>query len=239
MSLPVTSTDRVDFDILQQPDFALLRVKLAPSQRLFAEPAAMASMDATIGLKAGLKGGLLGSVGRVFAGESMIVSTFTAERGAGEVLLAPGPAGDIVHHRLSGSRLLLQRGGYLANGEGVEVSAKWGGARGFFSGPGLILLQASGTGDLFFNAYGAVLELEVAGEYMVDTGYVVAFEDTLQYQVTTLPGLGLGGKAKSFFFGGEGLVVRFSGRGRVWVQTRTVNPFLSWVYPYRPQKKRD
>jgi uncharacterized protein (TIGR00266 family) len=140
---------------------------------------------------------------------------------------------------MTGGRLLLQRGAYLANGEGVALSAKWEGARGFFAGQGLILLQANGAGDLFFNAYGAVLELNVAGEYMVDTGYVVAFEDTLQYQVTTLPGLGLGSRAKSFFFGGEGLVVRFSGQGRVWVQTRTINPFLSWVYPYRPQKKRD
>jgi uncharacterized protein (TIGR00266 family) len=228
----------VDFDILQRPDFAMLRVRLASGQRLFAEPAAMASMDTSIGLKAGLKGGLLAGVGRMFAGENLIVNTFTAER-PGEVLLAPGPAGDIVHYPLRGGRLMLQRGGYLANGEGVELSAKWEGARGFFSGQGLVLLQAKGTGDLFFNAYGAVLELNVSGDYMVDTGYVVAFEDTLSYQVSTVPGLAIGGKAKSFFFGGEGLVVRFSGQGKVWVQTRTVNPFLSWVYPFRPQKKRD
>jgi uncharacterized protein (TIGR00266 family) len=229
----------LDFDILQRPDFALLRVRLAEQQKLFAEPAAMAAMDPTVGLKAGFQGGVLGSVGRMFAGENLILNTYTAERGKGEVLLAPGPAGDVVHYGLRGGSLLLQRGSYLASSEGVEVNAKWAGARGFFSGAGLILLRAHGSGDLFFNAYGAVLELDVAGEYMVDTGYVVAFEDTLQYQVTTLPGLGIGGRAKSFFFGGEGLVVRFSGQGRVWVQTRTINPFLSWVHPYRPQKKRD
>ena len=227
----------LQFDILQRPDFALLRVRLDPRQKLFAEPAAMASMDTSIHLAAGFKGGLMRSMGRMFAGESLVVSTYTAERGAGEVMLAPGPAGDIVHYRVGAGRLLLSRGAYLASGEGVELNAKWEGARGFFSGTGLILLAARGEGDLFFNAYGAVLELNVAGEYMVDTGYVVAFEDTLQYQVTTLPGLGLGGRAKSFFFGGEGLVARFSGQGRVWVQTRSVNPFLSWVYPYRPAKK--
>jgi uncharacterized protein (TIGR00266 family) len=231
-------TQPIEFDILERPDFALLRVRLQSGQTLFAEPSAMASMDPSIALKAGLKGGVLGSMGRMFAGESMIVNTFTATQ-SGELMLAPGPAGDIVHHRLRGNRLLLQRGGYLANGEGVEVTAKWEGARGFFSGQGLVLLQARGTGDLFFNAYGAVLELDVRSEMLVDTGYVVAFEDTLQYQVSVLPGLGLGGRAKSFFFGGEGLVVRFSGQGKVWVQTRTVNPFLSWVYPYRPQKSRN
>ena len=229
----------VDFDILQQPDFAMLRVKLRNGQHMFAEPSAMASMDTSIELKAGLRGGLLGSVGRMFAGESMIVNTFTAARGQGEVLFAPGAAGDVLHYRLTGSRLMLQRGAYLANSEGVQISAKWEGARGFFAGQGLVLLAASGTGDVFFNAYGAVLPIDVTGDFMVDTGYVVAFEDTLRYEVSVLPGLGLGGKIKSFFFGGEGLVVRFSGQGKVWVQTRTVNTFLSFLYPYRPQKKRD
>ncbi len=231
--------ETTDFDILQQPDFAMLRIKLRQGQRMFAEPSAMASMDATIGLKAGLKGGLLGSVGRMFAGESLIMNTFTAERGAGEVMFAPGPAGDVVHYRLTGGRLMLQRGAYLANGDGVEVSAKWEGARGFFSGQGLVLLAATGIGDVFFNAYGAVLPIDVTDDFLVDTGYIVAFEDTLKYQVSVLPGLGLGGKIKSFFFGGEGLVVRFSGQGKVWVQTRTVNPFLSFIHPYRPVKKND
>lgn len=226
------------YEILESPEFALLRVELTAGQRVFAEPAAMAGMAPSIELKAGLKGGLLGSMGRMFAGESMIVNTFRAPQG-GEVMLAPAAPGDIVHHALNGGRLLLQRGAYLANGEGVEVSASWAGARGFFSGQGLVLLQAQGTGDIFFNAYGAVLQVDVTHEYMVDTGYVVAFEDTLQYQVTTVPGLGIGRSAKTFFFGGEGLVVKFSGQGRVWLQTRTINPFLTWLYPYRPVKKRD
>jgi uncharacterized protein (TIGR00266 family) len=227
----------VEFDITSRPEYALLRVRLAQGQRVYAEPSAMASRDPAISLSAGLKGGLLGSMGRMFAGESMIMNTFTATQAAGEVTFAPGAAGDILHKRLNGTRVLLQRGAYLAHSDGVEVSAKWEGARGFFSGQGLVLLQAKGDGDVFFNAYGAVLEFDVSDDFMVDTGYVVAFDDTLRYEVSVLPGLGLGGRVKSFFFGGEGLVVRFSGQGRVWVQTRTVNPFLSWVYPYRPQRK--
>jgi uncharacterized protein (TIGR00266 family) len=230
----------LDFDILERPDFAILRARLQSGQKVFAEPSVMATMDPTIELKAGFKGGLLGSVGRAFAGESMIMNTFTAQRGPGELMLAPGAAGEVIHQRLRGGSILLQRGAYLANTEGVEVNAKWGGGRGFFSGQGLILLRASGSGDLFFSTYGAVLELDVSEEgLIVDTGYVAAFEETLTYQVSVLSGLGLGAKAKSFFFGGEGLVVRFGGSGKVWVQTRTINPFLSWVYPYRPVKKRD
>jgi uncharacterized protein (TIGR00266 family) len=229
----------LDFDILQRPDLAILRARLMQGQHVYAEPSVMASMDATIELKAGFKGGLLGSMGRAFAGESMVLNTFTATRGPGELMLAPGAAGEVVHHRLSGGQIFLQRGAYLAHTEGVELSAKWGGARGFFSGQGLVLLRAAGTGDVFFSTYGALLEMDVREGLIVDTGYVAAFEDTLDYQVSVLSGLSVGSRAKSFFFGGEGLVVRFSGRGKVWVQTRTVNPFLSWVYPYRPAKKRD
>ena len=81
--------------------------------------------------------------------------------------------------------------------------------------------------------------MDVRGEYIVDTGYVVAFENTLNYQVDVLPGLKTGGKLKSFFFGGEGLVARFSGQGKIWLQTRAVNPFLTWVYPYRPAPKNN
>ena len=78
----------------------------------------------------------------------------------------------------------------------------------------------------------------MTGEYYVDTGYIVAFESSLNYNVTTLPGLSIGSKIKSFLFGGEGLVCRFSGHGRLWIQTRCAGPFVRWVNPYRPTKNK-
>lgn len=225
--------------ITHRPDFAMLRVQLAPGEKVLAEPSAMATMDTNIDLQSGLKGGLLKSIGRAFGGESMIVNTFTAQGGSGEVVFAPGPMGDMQHVRLQGDRVLLQRGAYVASSEGVEIDGKWEGFRGFFSGEGMVLLQARGDGDLWFNTYGAMLEIDVRDGYYVDTGYIVAFEDTLQYEVTILPGLSVGSKIKSFLFGGEGLVCRFSGEGKLWIQTRTVNPFLRWVYPYRPQRQNN
>jgi uncharacterized protein (TIGR00266 family) len=226
------------FDIQHRPDFAILGVKLAPGQKVLAEPSAMATMDPTIELKAGTRGGFGKSLGRLLGGESFIVNTFTAKAGAGEVLLAPGTPGDVVHYRLSGNSLMLQRGSFLAHSDGVDITGKWQGARGFFSGEGLVLLKAEGSGDLFFNSYGAILEIDVTQGFVVDTGYVVAFEDTLQYNVSVMPGLRPGSKVKSFLFGGEGLVCRFSGRGKVWVQTRTAAPFLRWVHPFRPVQKQ-
>ncbi len=229
----------VEHEIHHRPDFATVTVNLQDGQEVYAEPSVMVSMDPNVVLKSGLKGGILKSLGRSFGGESLIINTFRAENGPGEVVFAPGPMGDMQHYRLENNRVLLQRGGFVAHGEGVEVNGKWGGFKGFFSGEGMVLLQASGTGDLFFNTYGAMLEIPVNGEYYVDTGYIVAFEDTLDYQVTILPGLGIGGKMKSFLFGGEGLVCRFSGQGKLWVQTRAINPFLNFVHPFRPVKAKN
>lgn len=229
-------SQNLSYEISQRPDFALLKVDLAAGGKVYAEPSAMATMSPTIHLEAGLKGGLGGTLGRMLGGENMIINTFTAQDGPGEVTFAAGAAGDIAYYPLTGNTLYLQRGAYMANSDGVEVTGKWQGAKGFFSGEGLVLLKASGSGDIFFNSYGAILEVDVTDNFIVDTGYIVAFEETLQYSVTVLPGLRTGGKIKSFFFGGEGLVCQFSGQGRVWIQTRQVGSFLSWIHPFRPAK---
>jgi uncharacterized protein (TIGR00266 family) len=229
-------TGNLRYEISQRPDFALVGITLQPGQKVFAEPSAMASMTPSISLKAGFKGGLGKTLGRALGGESLIINTFEAVDQPGELTFAGGAPGDAAYYRLTGNTLYLQRGAFMLHSDGVEVSGKWQGAKGFFSGEGLILLKATGNGDIFFNSYGAILQIDVTDEYIVDSGYIVAFEDTLQYNVTVLPGLRAGGKLKSFFFGGEGLVCRFSGQGKVWIQTRHVHSFLSWVNPFRPTK---
>ncbi|NLS96760.1 MAG: TIGR00266 family protein [Planctomycetaceae bacterium] len=231
------NTGNFEYEISQRPDFALVTVKMQQGQKVFAEPSAMASMTPSVTLKAGFKGGLGRTIGRALGGESLIINTFTADQGPGEVTFAAGAPGDAAYYRLQGNTLYVQRGAFMLHSEGVDLTGKWQGAKGFFSGEGLVLLKASGTGDIFFNSYGAILQVDVTDQYIVDTGYIVAFEDTLQYRVTILPGLRAGGKLKSFFFGGEGLVCQFSGQGKVWVQTRHVHSFLSWVHPFRPASK--
>ena len=76
------------------------------------------------------------------------------------------------------------------------------------------------------------LEIEVDGNYVVDTGHIVAFTDGLEYSVGKVGGY------KSLFFSGEGLVCKFSGRGRLWLQTRQLGAFASWIHPFRPVKSQ-
>lgn len=225
--------DKLDFEIIERPEYSLLSLKLQQGQVAFAEPGAMAWMAPAIEMKTGFKGGFKKTLGRAFGGESLLVNTFTASKGPGELALAAGQSGDTIHYRLDGLDLMLSRGAYLANGEGVTLTGSWQGARGFFGGNGLVMLKASGHGDLFFQCYGGILEVDVRDEYYIDSGYIAAFESTLQYQVTSIPSLTTGRNLKSFFLGGEGLVTRFTGQGKVWIQSRSVTPYLSWVQAFR------
>ena len=128
------------------------------------------------------------------------------------------------------SEIFLQSSAYVASSMNVDVDSKWQGFKGFFSGEGLFLLRCTGQGDLWFNTYGAMIEVPVDGNYVVDTSHVVAFTSGLEYNVESVGGL------KSLFLSGEGLVCRFHGQGKVWIQTRHPMAFANWAYPFRPQK---
>lgn len=213
-----------------RPDFSFLTVDIPANETLKVEASAMATMDSNIKMKTKFKGGL----SRFLTGESIFINEFTAERGDGEICIAPGPPGDMEHVYLEDSVVYLQNSAYVASGMNVNIETKWQGlVKGFFSGESLFLIKCSGTGDLWFNTYGAIIEIDVTGNYVVDTGHIVGFTEGLDYNVTKVGGY------KSLFFSGEGFVCRFSGEGKVWIQTRQVGAFASWVFPYRAQQNKD
>ena len=211
-----------------RPDFAFLTVKVPAGQTLKVEGSAMATMSTNMQMKTKMRGGL----GRFLTGESIFINEFTAAGGAGEIGIAPASPGDMVHQVLNNSTIYLQSSGFLASATDIKVESKWQGlVKGFFSGESLFLIRCSGSGDLWFNTYGGVIEIDVSGSYIVDTSYIVAFTEGLDYSVTRLGGY------KSLFFSGEGLVCRFRGQGKVWIQTRQVPAFGWWLYPFRKAKK--
>lgn len=219
-----------EYRIDGQPDFSFLTVQVPAGQTLKVEASAMATMDSNLTLKTRFRGGL----GRLLTGESLFINEFTAEGGPGEIGIAPGPPGDLEHVYLEQDTIFLQNSAYLASHPDVTVESKWQGLfKGFFSGQGLFLIRCSGSGDLWFNTYGAMYPVDIDGEYVVDTSYLVAFTDGLEYQVTPVGGY------KSLFLSGEGLVCRLRGSGRAWVQTRQVPAFARWIYPYRPQSRNN
>lgn len=228
-------TSDIDYTINHAPAYASLELKLKPNQMVLVEAGAMAAMDTCITMKSKMRGGLMKGIGRMLGGESLFLSEFTANGQSGSLLLSPGVPGDLCHYRLNGNSLVLQSSGFVAASPQIDLDTKFQGFKGFFSGESLFLVKASGTGDLWFSSFGAILEIPVSGDYVVDTGYIVAFEDSLSYNVEMLGGLSFRG-LKTGILGGEGLVCRFSGQGRLWVQSRRLHGLVNFLNPFRPTK---
>jgi uncharacterized protein (TIGR00266 family) len=215
------------FRVEGKPDYAFLTVQLPADKTIKVEASAMATMDTHIQMKTRLKGG----ISRLLSGESIFLNEFTAQGGHGEIGIAPAAPGDLMHQYLDGQTLYLQNSAFVACSPDVNIETKWQGLiKGFFSGEGMFLIRATGKGDLWFNTYGASIEIDVTDDYVVDTNNIVAFTEGLEYHVTKVGGY------KSLFFSGEGFVCRFKGQGKVWLQTRTPSAFVSWAKGFRPAK---
>lgn len=221
------------WEILHQPAFALAIVRLGAEQSILAEAGAMVSMSANVELQSQMKGGLMGALKRAVGGESAFVSTFTARGGPGEVTLAPGSPGDIAGLEMNNQLFYVQSSSYLAGDAGLVVDTRWGGAKSFFGGEGLFVLQVSGTGLLLVSSFGAIHRKRlVAGErYVVDTGHLVAWEGTTNYTLR---------KAAAGFFrsmvSGEGMVAEFTGPGEILIQTRNLAAFAGLMKPFFPSQ---
>ena len=219
-------------EILYQPSYAVARVQLQKGEVIRGESGAMVSMDAAITIQTQATGGLFKSLSRsILGGESFFQNTFTADAD-GEVLLAPKLPGDIMIMELTGQDLIVQSGSYLASATNITVDSKWGGSRTFFGGEGLFMLRCSGSGLLITSSFGAIHKVSLAAgrRYTIDTGHIVAFDAHVPYSVRKV------GSWKSTIFGGEGLVVDFTGPGDVYLQTRSPESFLGWLIPNLPRQ---
>lgn len=220
------------FEVLAKPTYSVLEVQLNEGEQVIAEAGAMTWMSPTIRTTTSTRGGVFQGLKRkLLAGESFFQNTYTAEGGAGTVGLAPGCPGDIVALPLKDGELLLERGAYLASSPDVHCDSKWQGLGGLFK-EGLFALRVTGTGMLFFHSYGAIEQVKVDGEYIVDNGFAVAWEPQLQFKVTRAR------RIRSFLFSDQ-LLTRFIGQGRIWVQTRSPHSLANWVFPFRPKKSKD
>jgi uncharacterized protein (TIGR00266 family) len=218
-----------------RPVFTTLTVTLDAGESFRAEGGAMVSMSTTVELqsKATSKGfgGLLKSA---VGGEGLFASEFTASGGPGEVVLAPPTPGDIIEFNLAGQTLFAQSGAYLAGTNGLELGTK-GSLKSMLSGEGIFLQTISGTGTVWLSCYGSVYERTLApGEaYTVDTGHMLAFEETMSYTVKkAAKGL------FSTFASGEGLVARFEGPGTLYIQSRNLSGFAALLSKLLPSDNK-
>ncbi len=222
----------MEIEIQARPAASVAKVVLGGGETLTCEVGAMIAMDPAITVqtttqKKGGGGGVLKGLKRTLGGENLFLNHFTAGGDGQAIYVGPRLMGDVVHHRLDGGTMIVQGSSWMASAAGIEIDASWQGlGKALFSGEGIFWVKCSGAGDLLLNSFGAIYQVEVDGDYTVDTGHIVAFEDSLQFRI--------GKAAKSLigsFLGGEGLVCKFSGQGRLYCQSHNPPSFGKLLGP--------
>lgn len=161
---------------------------------------------------------------KLVGGESFFVNHFTSPEPS-RVWIAPTMSGGMMHRQLTGQNIILSSGAYVASSGDIQVKMKFGGLSTILAKEGAFMLDIGGTGELWFNSYGGIEVIELTGgEYIVDNGHLVGYEGNLQMKITTA-GKGLMGAMAS----GEGLVAKFSGTGKIYLQTRNMDTLAGFV----------
>ena len=209
---------------------------LNKNESIYTQSGAMAWRSNDIKMETNTKGGLMKGIGRVFAGDSLFMNTYTAQSDNQNIAFSSTVPGSIVPYDLTNtSGIIAQKGAFLCAENSVILKVVFTKkiSAGLFGGEGLILQEMTGSGNVFLEVDGDQLIRELApGEsVLVDTGNVVAFEKTVKYEIETVKGL------KNIFFGGEGLfLTKLTGPGKIILQTMNFNDLAGKVIRMMPSK---
>lgn len=212
---------------------------LEQGESVYTQSGGMAWMDDKMRMETNTRGGFMKGLSRMFAGESMFMTTYTSTGYHGQIAFAATVPGEIVPVDLAAYRgLICQKGAFLCAQNGVTLDVVFTKrlSSGFFGGEGFVLQQLGGMGMAFLEVDGNKVEKTLApGEVLrVDTGNVVAFESTVGYEVEMVRG------GANIFLGGEGLfLTRLVGPGRVILQTQNFAEFCGRIRPYMPTGNHD
>ena len=233
--MPVfTSTGEVD---------PFLHVTLKQGEKIYCESDAMVMMETALDLRGRMTGGIGSAIMRRFAnGESFFQQHIEAVRGDGDCLLSPMLPGAIEVVDVGARQYLLNDGAFVAATSGTEMKVRTQniGNALFAQSGGFFVMETSGTGQVVVSGFGSMFQLDVAAgkDVVIDNSHVVCWDSTLHYEISVTTGAaGGGGGGIGGFLGnivnsvtsGEGIVLRFSGSGKVYVCSRNRDAFLKWV----------
>ncbi len=202
--------------------------ELNAGESMFTQSGGMIWQSQGIKMTTNARGGIGRSLGRMFTGESIFMANYTAEVQGAKVAFGATVPGSLVPVNISNGGLICQKGAFLCAEQTVDLKAVFTKKilSGLFGGEGFILQQLFGNGMAFLEVDGDMVERTLApGEILkVDTGNVVAFEPTVQYEIETVKGIG------NIFLGGEGLfLTKLIGPGKVILQTQNFNDFAGRI----------
>lgn len=212
-----------------------VEVILNNGEAMYTQSGGMAWMSEGLEMTTNAKGGVLKSIGRMMAGESLFMATYTARRDNAVIAFSSTVAGEILPVDLAQHQgMICQKGSFLCATPGVsmEIALTKRFSAGLFGGEGFILQRATGNGLLFLEIDGDKVERTLApGEVLlVDSGNIVAFDSSVQYEIQMVKGVG------NILFGGEGLFnTKLTGPGTVILQTQNFNEFASRIIALVPK----
>lgn len=215
----------MEVEIVHGPGSAAARLSLGPREAVTAEAGSMIAMHGHINMTTTThkksSGGILKAAKRLLAGESFFLNHYETHGTGGDVWVAATLMGDMMTYDLQGGEtLIVQSGSFTACEHDVDIDLGWQGFKSLLSGESVFWLRMSGQGKVVLSSYGAIYPVQVDGSYIVDSGHIVAFNETLDFDITKA-----GKSWVSSFLGGEGLVCKFKGRGTVWVQSHNPSSF--------------
>lgn len=216
-------------------ELQFVEIELDPQETVVSEPGSMMMMDEDIEMKTifgdgtgqdeGFMSKLIGAGKRVLTGERLFMTTYTNQGGdKAKVSFASPYPGKIIPLDLEkeGQKIICQKDAFLCAAKGVSIGIEFSKrlGRGFFGGEGFIMQKIEGDGMAFMHAGGFVIEKNLAvGEHLrVDTGCLVGFTATVDYDIVFVGGI------KNTLFGGEGVFfASLIGPGKVWVQSLPIS----------------
>ena len=227
--------DIIDYKIYGD-DLQLIEIELDPKEGVRAEAGTMTYMEGDIQMQTSTGGGLFQGFKRMLTGAGFFITTFVnaGNRKARVAFAAPYP-GKVIPLDLGqlGGKFLCQKDSFLcaANGIEIEVAFTKRLGAGFFGGEGFILQKLQGDGLAFVHAGGTIVEKNLGvGEVLrVDTGCLVAFASTVDYDIQFVGGF------RNALFGGEGLfLVKLTGPGKVYLQSLPLSKLAERIMAASP-----
>lgn len=221
----------------------VLTAKLGADEAIFTESAGMSWMSSNIEMDTNMRGGLGRTIGRMFSGESLFMTTFHCTEGVGMVNFAIELPGRIIAHELSTQQsIICQRDAFMAGTSDISLEMKLShnlGA-GFLGGEGFVLQELKGPGTAFLEFTGEVFEYDLTEDQTlnVDPGHLAAFEPTVEYDISRVKGV------SNMLFSGESLfLAELKGPGKVWLQSMPIvnlgarlSPYI--IFPNKKKKKK-
>jgi uncharacterized protein (TIGR00266 family) len=219
-----------------------LHVTLRHGEKIYCEANAMVMMESSLELKGKMNGGLGAALMRTFAnGESFFQQHIEATKGDGDCLLSPTLPGAMQVLDVGPRQYMISDGAFVAASSGVDLNVRtqnignalFGQTGGFF------ITETSGSGQLVVSGFGSVatLDVEPGKDITIDNSHVVCWASSLRYEISvaTSRSGGFLGNLVNSVTSGEGMVLRFSGSGKVVVCSRSRAAFLAWLSSTRPQ----